>query len=269
MTGPLRLLGIFPHPDDETLGVGTTLAKYAAEGVETYLLCATRGEGGWSGPADKDPGPQAMARIREAELDCAARALGLRDVCLLDYIDGEVDQADPRVMINRLVSYIRRVRPQVVITYAVDGVYGHPDHIAMSQFTAAALVCAADAQYRDQDDQPPHRVAKFYHMAQPHEPVQWWIDKIGPLTMQIDGVERSFQSWEPWAITTVIDGRANFDVFWAAMLCHQSQHPNFQTIFDLPRADLLEMFGMGSFIRVYSMVNGGRAVETDLFEGLR
>jgi LmbE family N-acetylglucosaminyl deacetylase len=47
MNGSLKLLAVFPHPDDETLGLGPTLARYAAEGIETYLVCATRGERGW------------------------------------------------------------------------------------------------------------------------------------------------------------------------------------------------------------------------------
>jgi LmbE family N-acetylglucosaminyl deacetylase len=68
----LRLLAIFPHPDDETLGLGGTLAKYSAEEVETYLVCATRGERGWSETEGPDPGLEAVGRIREAELRCAA-----------------------------------------------------------------------------------------------------------------------------------------------------------------------------------------------------
>src|SRR5512141_1782535 len=162
MNKSLKLLAIFPHPDDETLGLGSTFARYSAEGVETYLVCATSGERGWFESEGPDPGFDGVARIREAELRCAAENLGLHEVCFLDYIEGDVDQAEPKGIIAKIASQIRRIQPQVVVTFAPDGAYGHPDHIALSQFTNAALVCAADASFAD--GQLPHRVLKFYYM---------------------------------------------------------------------------------------------------------
>src|SRR5215207_2179899 len=147
MNEPLKLLAVFPHPDDETLGMGSTIARYSAEGVETYLLCATHGERGWFDSEGPDPGFEEVARIREAELNCAAEHLGLREVCFLDYIDGDVDQAEPIEIIAKIASQIRRIQPHVVVTFSPDGAYGHPDHIALSQFTNAALVCAADSSF--------------------------------------------------------------------------------------------------------------------------
>jgi LmbE family N-acetylglucosaminyl deacetylase len=78
MSDTLRLLAIFPHPDDETLGMGSTIARYAAEGVGTYLVCATRGERGWFESEGPNPGLEGVARIREAELRCAAQAMWTR-----------------------------------------------------------------------------------------------------------------------------------------------------------------------------------------------
>src|SRR5690242_14599850 len=89
MNNPLRLLCVLAHPDDESLGTGGILARYAAEGIETSLLMATRGERGWQGDPADDPGPQALARLREAELQAAAKALGLRRVRFLNELDGE------------------------------------------------------------------------------------------------------------------------------------------------------------------------------------
>ena len=140
MTESKRLLCVFAHPDDETLGAGSTLAKYAAAGVELYLVTATRGERGWQGDPSADPGPQALGEIRTAELLAAAQVLGIRNVQFLNYLDGDLDQADPAEAIGRIVTHIRRIRPQVVITFGPDGSYGHPDHIAISQFTSAAAV---------------------------------------------------------------------------------------------------------------------------------
>src|SRR5215207_4618045 len=149
MSETLKLLAVFPHPDDETLGLGSTFARYSSEGVETFLVCATRGERGWFESEGPDPGFEGVARIREGELNCAAEHLGLHEVCFLDYIDGDVDQADAKEIIAKIVTQIRRIQPQVVVTFSPDGAYGHPDHIALAQFTNAALVCAADASYTD------------------------------------------------------------------------------------------------------------------------
>src|SRR5215216_925178 len=159
MIDGLKLLAIFPHPDDETLGLGSTLARYSAEGVETYLICATRGERDWFDSEGPDPGLERVGQIREAELRCAAEQLGLHEVRFLDYIDGDVDQAEPHEIIGKLVAHIRRIRPDVVVTFSPDGAYGHPDHIALSQFTHAALVCAADGTFVS--SAPSHRVSKF------------------------------------------------------------------------------------------------------------
>src|SRR5688500_3136236 len=140
MPTPLRLMAVFAHPDDESLATGSLLARYAAEGVETYLITATRGERGWSGPADENPGLEALGRMREAELMAAAQVLALREVNLLDYIDGDLDAADPQEATSQIVAHLRRVQPQVVVSFGPDGAYGHPDHIAISQLALAAIV---------------------------------------------------------------------------------------------------------------------------------
>src|SRR5689334_17739845 len=126
MPEPLRLLAILAHPDDESLGNGGALARAAAEGVATYLLTATRGERGWPGDPAQYPGLEALGRIRTAELEAAAAVLGIREVAFLDYIDGDLDQADPQEAVAKIVRYIRRVRPQVILTFPPDGAYGHP-----------------------------------------------------------------------------------------------------------------------------------------------
>src|SRR5437763_2183699 len=95
-----RLMAVLAHPDDESLGVGGTLARYASEGVDVFLLTATRGDAGrYRGhrPSDdRHPGPAALAAIREGELRAAASVLGICDVTLLDYGDQHLDGANPR-----------------------------------------------------------------------------------------------------------------------------------------------------------------------------
>jgi len=114
-------MNILAHPDAESLGAGGILAKYAAEGVETYLLTATRGEHGWWGSDADYPGPEALGRTRAAELRAAAKALRLREVVLLDYMDGEVDQADAAEVIAKIVAQIRHLKPNVVVTFDPNG----------------------------------------------------------------------------------------------------------------------------------------------------
>jgi LmbE family N-acetylglucosaminyl deacetylase len=92
MATGLKLMCVLAHPDDESLGNGGTLAKYAAEGVEPYLVTATRGERGWTGSERDDPGLEALGKIREVELFAAASVLGIRRVDFLDYIDGDLDK---------------------------------------------------------------------------------------------------------------------------------------------------------------------------------
>lgn len=147
MVDELKLMCVFAHPDDKTLGAGGILARYAAQGVETYLLTATRGERGWYDRKDDYPGKEALSKIREAELCAAAEALGLMDMRFSDYIDGDLDRADPNRAVEKIVHHLRRVRPQVVVTFDPSRAYGHPDHIAICQFTSTDLVVAAESAY--------------------------------------------------------------------------------------------------------------------------
>jgi LmbE family N-acetylglucosaminyl deacetylase len=156
-------MAVLAHPDDESLGVGGTLAKYAAEGVQTAVVTATRGQRGrFRGHREppEHPGIEALARIREAELRAAARTLGVSDLTLLDYTDQDLDGAEPRTIIREIADQYRRLRPHVVLTFPPDGAYGHPDHIAISQFATAAALAAASSP-------PVHAVSKLYYMAWP------------------------------------------------------------------------------------------------------
>ncbi|NJL58176.1 PIG-L family deacetylase [bacterium] len=113
----LRLMCVLAHPDDEALGMGGVLAKYAAEGVETFVVTATRGEYGWFGDPSDNPGPQALGKMRADELHEAAKVLGVKELVLLDYVDGQLDQADPAEAINLIAAQMRRLQPDVVLTF--------------------------------------------------------------------------------------------------------------------------------------------------------
>jgi len=269
---PLRLLAILAHPDDETLGLGGTLARCASEGVETFLLTATRGQAGRFRELRKGehghPGPERLGEIREAELRKAAAVLGVRDVSLLDYMDGRLDEADPLVAIARIAAHIRRVRPHVAVTFAQDGAYGHPDHIAIAQFATAAAVAAADPAHAP-GDAAPHALAKFYVIAWPAPTWSAYEAAFKKLTTTVDGVERQAHPWPDWQLTTRIDTRAHWPTVWQAVLCHDSQVANYGSLGSLSAEHHEGLWGWQTFYRVFSTVNGGRKRETDLFEGLR
>ena len=269
MTDPLKLLAILAHPDDESLGVGSTLAKYADEGVETYLICATKGERGWTGEEKDDPGEIEMGRIRERELLCAAKVLGIREVHFLGYIDGELDRADAREAADKISTLIRRIRPQVAMTFGPDGAYGHPDHIAISQYATEACLSAADSSRLGPQDLPSHRVSKFYYFVNDQELKDNYLHVFPDLGMDVDGVRRLMTAWDDWMLTTRIDGSAYWKTALRAVSCHESQVAAYGALKELSEATSISLWGKRAYYRVFSSVNGGRVQETDLFEGLR
>ncbi len=207
--------------------------------------------------------------MREAELRQAARVLGLEEVVFLDYIDGELDRAEPAEVISALALYIRQIKPHVVVTFDPHGYYGHPDHIAIAQHTTAAIVAAADSSYAADLTYGAHRVAKLYYVAPTQEMVKTYQRAFGALMMQIDGVERHATSWADWAITTRIDTTRHWPRVWQAVSCHRTQLPNYQALQMLPATDHRRLWGTQTFYRALSLINGGRSAEVDLFAGLR
>lgn len=149
------ILAVFAHPDDEALGVGATLARYAAEGVRVVLVCATRGEVG----EIADPSlatPETLGAVRERELRCSCQALGIGEPLFLGYRDsgmaGTDDNRHPDAFVNadfeeavgKVVRIVRKLRPQVMVTFDPSGGYGHPDHIRIHEVATAAFQRAGD-----------------------------------------------------------------------------------------------------------------------------
>ncbi|MDP3954822.1 MAG: PIG-L family deacetylase [bacterium] len=149
------LIFVGAHPDDETFGIGGTLAQYAAAGIRAYYACATRGEAGLAAP-EHMKGYATAGDMRWAELQCAARTLGLADVIHLGYRDsgmpGSEDNKHPQALaaaplehvVGRVVRVIRDLKPEVVITFDPIGGYRHPDHIAIHNATTRAFHAAGD-----------------------------------------------------------------------------------------------------------------------------
>ncbi|MHC4293871.1 MAG: PIG-L family deacetylase, partial [Planctomycetota bacterium] len=143
------------HPDDESFGIGSTLAQYAATGVKTYYICSTGGEVGTVDPKHLN-GYDTIKILRSVELECAGRVLGLTGISYLGYRDsgmrGSDDNKHPDSLVMapiekvalQMVRIIREIKPDVVITHNVDGGYGHPDHIATHNATVKAFYAAGD-----------------------------------------------------------------------------------------------------------------------------
>jgi LmbE family N-acetylglucosaminyl deacetylase len=200
-----------------------------------------------------------VGRTREAELRAAARELGVREVVLLDYMDGDLDRADPAEASEKIAVHIRRIQPQVVVTFDAFGAYGHPDHIAIAQYTAAAIVLAAGA----------HRVSKFYYFVNGERKWAAYQAAFKTLTSTVDGAVRVATAWPDWSITTKVDARDVWQTVWKAVQCHKTQMSIYKNIGNLTEDDQKVIWGTGEFYRVFSLVNGGRTTETDLFDGVR
>ncbi|HEY7779196.1 MAG TPA: PIG-L family deacetylase [Ktedonobacterales bacterium] len=142
---PMRLLGVFAHPDDEVFCAGGTLAQWASAGGETMIVSATRGEVGQIHDVRAST-RSTLGAVRERELRSACARLGVHHVECLDYRDGTLADVGLAEVAARVAGYIRDFRSDVVVTFGPDGGYGHPDHIAIGAATTEAcrLVARAD-----------------------------------------------------------------------------------------------------------------------------
>lgn len=157
MSAKKTILVVLAHPDDESFGMGGTIAYYASKGVDVHLVCATRGEAGTVDAVFLKT-HKTIAKLREAELLCAANALGLKSVSFLNYRDsgmaGSKDNKNAKSLFRapvdkvaeKVVAHIRRLKPQVVLTFDEKGGYHHPDHIAVNKATVRAFQAAGDAK---------------------------------------------------------------------------------------------------------------------------
>ncbi|MFC2064760.1 PIG-L deacetylase family protein [Chloroflexota bacterium] len=148
--GSKRILVVMAHPDDETFGMGGTLAYYTSIGVKVSLICATKGEEGEI-PPELLVENQTIADVREAELTCAAKVLGLESVHFLGYRDsgmaGAESNLDPRSLAaqsidevaGKITNLINKIKPQVILTFDPIGGYNHPDHVMIHQATLKAF----------------------------------------------------------------------------------------------------------------------------------
>jgi LmbE family N-acetylglucosaminyl deacetylase len=276
------LLAVLAHPDDETFGIGGTLALYAKRGVDVYLICATRGE---AGTVEKQylEGFGSIAELREAELRCAAKKLGIHEVIFLGYRDsgmpGSPDNQNPMALINAEISdlaqkincHIRNLKPQVVLTFDEIGGYMHPDHICVHQATRKAFYDAANPAVNC-DVLPIYQPQKLYYYTISKRIMRWLV-KIMPIFGkdpagfgQNGDIDLRSISKAIYPIHAKIDYTEVADIRAEASYCYASQGGK---QVNKGASGLLRGWSQNSeiFVRDYPTPVKGH-IETDLFEGV-
>jgi len=278
------LVFVGAHPDDESFGVGGTLAQYAAAGVKVYYICGTRGEVGEVAP-EMMKGFASIGDLRSHELKCAAEIIGLADVIYLGYRDsgmaGTADNKHPQSLAaapleevaGRIVEIFRRLRPEVVVTFDPIGGYHHPDHVAIHNATVMAFKAAGDPQKYPEAGQP-FRPQKLYFHVFPHRFLKVMIKVMGLLGRDVHHFGRnkdidlaSFVE-EDFPVHAVIRlKKQSVLTRERAAACHASQlsgGPQRMGLLGLMR----KLFGpRDSFMRAEPPVKG-HLREHDLFKGV-
>jgi LmbE family N-acetylglucosaminyl deacetylase len=277
------ILAVLAHPDDESFGMGGTLALYAEKGYEVHLICATLGE---AGTVDDEYLQEydSIQELREAELRCAIQRLGVSDLHLLGYRDSGMpdtpENEHPNALINhsieeiagKVVKYIREIKPAIVLTFDPMGGYKHPDHIHIQKAATLAFEKAEDASFYPEAGLPFKPLALYYHLF-PRKFLKW-ATRLMPLfgmdprrwgrNKDIDLkslVEIEFPTHARVDIQDVIETKR------AASACHASQGGI------LMRRGLMGFATRAlekheDYMRVYPPTNGKTKVVKDLFEGI-
>ena len=287
-----RLLLVHAHPDDETIGTGATMAKYAADGAQVTLVTCTLGEEGEilvpelaHLAADQTDG---LGEHRISELAEAMRILGIddhrflggpgrvRDSGMMGVPSNERAEcfwrADLLEAATELVPVIRDVQPHVVVTYDDFGGYGHPDHIQAHRVTHYAIALAESPTFRPELGEP-WSVPKVYWTAFPTSVVRAGIEAL-----RAQGSDSEFAAMDPddlpftcddELITTAIDAHEFLDVKMRALAAHRTQVTVDGGFFALSNNLGAEAMGTEYFRLVRGtpvLGEGGR--EKDLFAGL-
>lgn len=214
------ILAIFAHPDDE-IGAGSTFAHYSDAGVRIVLACATRGEVATIF-CDDCATRENLAEVRSRELQCACDHLGIQELHWLDWMDGRIKDLPRDEAIGQVVKLIRDLRPTIVITHPENGLYPHPDHLAVWQIVRAAFDAAADwQQYAEAGSawQP----LRLYTRAMPQSLFERAPD-LQAFRVELNGELLPFMGTPDDEIDVVMRVAATVPRRMAAWACHRSQH---------------------------------------------
>jgi N-acetyl-1-D-myo-inositol-2-amino-2-deoxy-alpha-D-glucopyranoside deacetylase len=263
------LLLVHAHPDDEAISTGGVMMKARADGHRVVLVTATRGEAGEIHNMDPESTRPRLGEVRATELENAARILGVNRGEVLGYRDsgmvGTADNEDPRSFhqaplgeaAGRLAVILREEEPDVVVTYAEDGTYGHPDHIKAHHVTNAALDLTETGGWRPR---------KLYYTAIPRSLMQAFMENM-PEEARQQGAGMTIPGTPDELITTRVDVSEYVDRKRAAFAAHVTQNdPNswFATM-----ADQIYKLAFGTeYYQLARGKPGSDLPEPDLFVGI-
>lgn len=210
------LLAVFAHPDDESITCGGLLAACSDRGAAVSVLCLTRGEAGPSAGA----GAPHLAATRTSEIERAAALLGVGEVILADHQDGMLPWTDTATIDRDIRAAIERLGPEVVITFGADGLYWHPDHIAVHErVTAVVTAMAGQAPALYYATMPPGAIRAVFDRASARARAAG-----GDAPRQVLGIADP-DAWGSHAAppTLVVDVRAQAGRKLAALRSHATQ----------------------------------------------
>ncbi len=213
-----KLLGIFAHPDDESIASGGTIAKYAKAGWQVDLVTATRGESGGSG------------EVRAKELAEAAEHLGIRSVTFLDYKDGQLAGKVAGEIEDTIVRLLEDMKPDVILTHEPAGITHHPDHIKLSLAATFAFQKYAWTRHEanPDDDNPP----KLYYACFP-ETIISYVVKHKYFPAELFG--KPCMGVDDKRVTTVINIKKFSAAKQKALESHATQRSLLSKYLDIPR----------------------------------
>ncbi len=143
----MKLLYVFPHPDDESFGPALAIAKQVRGGDEVHLLTLTRG-GATREREALHLSIEEMGEVRLREMRCVERVLGLKSMEVLDYPDGGLDHVNPLLLDHEICRRILAIDPDVLVTYPVHGISGHPDHLVCHAAVKGAFAATSERKRR-------------------------------------------------------------------------------------------------------------------------
>jgi LmbE family N-acetylglucosaminyl deacetylase len=275
-------MAVYAHPDDEQ-GISGTFARYARQGVNTSLICATRGEVGEIAPG-VDATPETLGEVREAEMRCAAAKIGLRHLYLLDFRDsgmvGTPENDDTRCLhqahlldvAEQVTKIVRAQKPQVMITFDAWGGYGHPDHIMMHKAALLAFFVAGDRRAFPEHLEKglaPWTPLKLYFNVWPRSRFSAYIEHLKAQGKELPEWMATFgqRALPDEVITSRIDVASFAKLKLESLQCHASQLGPDTVFRQIPESLWLEMATRETFMLAESRT-GRASNETDLFEGI-
>ncbi|MFI5053631.1 MAG: mycothiol conjugate amidase Mca [Acidimicrobiia bacterium] len=285
---PLRLLSVHAHPDDEASKGAGTVARYAAEGISSVLVCCTGGEEGEIlNPAVDTPEVRAdLGAVREAELRASVDAIGYSALYLLGYRDSGMADTDANAhpenfanaplaeAVGRLVAIIRRERPQVLVTYGDETVfYKHPDHVRVHEISVPAFDAAGDAaQFPDAGE--PWQPAKLYYSGFSFRRIHALhaaYEELGEESPYAERIAQFPTNLDIAPPTTFVDVGDFLAQRRAALLAHRTQIDPESHWMRVPDELLREKYPWEEYVLARTLVPTGvfDDPEHDLFAGLR